>query len=379
MPLEGLTPNLQGHLGRRLFFNGMNGLLPSDTLEGEVQTFFANAFPNPFANLSLSHIASRFLETGKRVDLKPFESRVISPIGGTLPSPQIETFFLNCINLQQCATLHRGGARLNTPLGCNTKKCCCNYGYWESVFMSMPKVGDVQDYLSSLDHLMVSPSQIRDNFKLNKREYHLLRTALPRWARSGKIDNPSLGWYRSLPVYSDVEEFIKNIPAEDIKFHNFQLVGTFPKSIREKAKIGAWGVSATFFQSGTKTFPLQFGGECRITRYSNGKIIYQTVNSKKPWDLPRVMQFLGWVEASLLPFEFWNCSMRIKQVDVHIDKANIIIAPDTAMRIEWMTELLYQVYNKKPLGATRIEVPAKISLTPGNFIDMLLNIRSEKR
>jgi hypothetical protein len=164
--------------------------------------------------------------------------------------------------------------------------------------------------------------------------------------------------------------------ASQVKFHNFQIVGKFPKNLDQKMKNGGLGNIATFFQTGTISIHLSWGGCCKITKYQNGKVNYQSNNSTKPWNLPKALLFFSWIAGTIVPYEVGLLSLRIKQVVVYFDNLKINLSPATAMRIDYMTELLYQIYNKKPLGATRIEVPAKINITPGNFLDLLLNIKN---
>lgn len=233
------------------------------------------------------------------------------------------------------------------------------------------KLSDVREYLESVDMLLISPSQIRDYFDLNQREYHCLRTSLKRWARQGKIDNPSRGFYRAIPQFGDIRDVFDGVPPEHVKFHNFQLSGKYPKN----SKIKGWGAIATLQGTGTYNLPLTWGGNCKIIKFGNGRVQFQTNNSVDPWSVPQALQFIGWLEGAIQPFHFWDLDLRIKQIDVHIDNAKIQLAPATALRIEWLGELLWQIYDKKPLGATRIEVPAKVNLTPGEFVDVLLNVR----
>lgn len=235
------------------------------------------------------------------------------------------------------------------------------------------KIGlsDVRAYLNSVDMQLVKPSDLRDVFGLKEAEYHCLRTSLKRWARSGKIDNPSRGWYRAVPEFGDFQDIFDGVPPEHVKFHNFQLSGKYPKN----SKMGGWGAIATFQRSGTHNLPLSWGGNCKLLKFGNGRIQFQTNNSEHPWSVPKTLQFIGWLEGAIQPFHFYDLDLRIKQVDVHIDNAKIQLAPATALRIEWLGELLWQIYDKKPLGATRIEVPAKVNLTPGDFIDILLNVK----
>lgn len=233
------------------------------------------------------------------------------------------------------------------------------------------KLSDVREYLLSVDMQMVRPADIRDVFNLNSKEYHCLRTSLKRWARQGKIDNPSRGWYRAVPQFGKFEDIFQGVPPEHVKFHNIQLSGKYPKN----SKIKGWGAIATFQRSGTYNLPLSWGGNCKIIKHGNGRIQFQSNNSTDPYTVPQALQFIGWLEGAILPFHFYDLDLRIKQIDVHIDNAKIQLAPATALRIEWFGELLWQIYDKKPLGATRIEVPAKVNLTPGEFIDILLHVR----
>ncbi len=237
--------------------------------------------------------------------------------------------------------------------------------------MTSVKLSDVKAYLNSVNMQLVKPCDLRDVFDCNTKEYHCLRTSLRRWARQGKINSPSRGWYRAVPEYGSMKEVFDGVPPEHVKFHNFQLVGKFPKN----SKMKGWGAIATLERSGTFNIPLSWGGNCKITKFRNGRVIFQSNNSTDPWTVPQTLQFIGWLEGVIQPFHFHDLDLRIKQIDVHIDNAKIQLSPATALRIEWMGNLLWQIYDKKPLGATRIEVPAKVNLTPGDFIDIMLNVQ----
>lgn len=234
-----------------------------------------------------------------------------------------------------------------------------------------PSLSDVQQYLDSIDLQMVRPSDLRNIFNLDDKEYQWLRTTLPRWARKGEINNPTKGYYRANPKVTDWNDLINRIPPENTRYHNFQLVGRFPKK-RRGGGIGGFSNNSQFRQT---TIQLSWGGDCKISYHRNGTFEIQTCNSKKPWEIIDVTRFFGWVEREIYPYEAWEIDLRIKQFDIHVDSKFFTLSGEYAIRIGHLDKVLYQIYKKRVLGATRIEIPAKVNLTPGQFIDLLMNIK----